>query len=86
MRAAQVISHGGPAAIVVGEVADPVPSGDEVLIEVEAAGVNYPDLLLTQGRYQYRPDPPFVLGGELAGTVVSAPAASGFRPATGWRR
>src|SRR4029079_15290456 len=47
-------------------------------VEVEAAGIAFPDLLMTRGQYQYKPDPPFVLGSEAAGTVSSAPEGSGF--------
>ena len=53
------------------EVPDPVAGRGEVLIDVAAAGVNFPDVLLTYGKYQFRPEPPFIPGGEVAG-VVSA--------------
>ena len=55
------------------------PDG-EVLVRVRAASLNYPDLLMTQGKYQFKPDPPFVSGLEMAGEVVEAPADSGFMP------
>jgi NADPH2:quinone reductase len=48
-----------------------------VLVEVHAFGLSFPDLLLSKGQYQMRPDPPFTLGVDLAGTVVSGP---GFDP------
>ena len=51
----------------------------EVLVEVRAASLNYPDLLMTRGDYQFKPDPPFVSGLEMAGIVVEADEASGFR-------
>lgn len=57
---------------------DPVPRSDEVLVHVRAASLNYPDLLMTRGAYQFRPDPPFISGMELAGEVVQASAGSGF--------
>ncbi|WP_323800470.1 NADPH:quinone oxidoreductase family protein [Parasphingorhabdus sp.] len=47
----------------------PLQSG-EVRIQVHAAGLNFPDLLMTQGKYQFRPDPPFVPGLEAAGEVI----------------
>ena len=53
------------------------PQG-EVLIRVRAASLNYPDLLMTQGKYQFKPEPPFVAGLEMAGEVVEARADSGF--------
>jgi NADPH2:quinone reductase len=51
-----------------------------VLVRVRAASLNYPDLLMTQGSYQFKPEPPFVSGLEMAGEVVEAPADSGFVP------
>ena len=51
-----------------------------MLIEVAAAGVCYPDVLLTRGQYQVTPDLPFVPGSEVAGRVRSAPVGSGFAP------
>ncbi len=48
----------------------PVPGKGQVLIRVRAASVNFPDLLMTRGEYQMKPDPPFTLGGDLAGEVV----------------
>ncbi|MEK6441770.1 NADPH:quinone oxidoreductase family protein [Pseudonocardia sp. T1-2H] len=78
MRAVQVVRLEGPGAVEVGEVADPVRGDGQVLVEVKAAGVNFPDLLLTKGLYQYKPEPPFVLGGEGAGVVREAPDGSEF--------
>ncbi|MFP5070662.1 NADPH:quinone oxidoreductase family protein [Pseudonocardia nantongensis] len=80
MRAAQVERLDGPEAVEVGEVPDPVRGEGEVLVQVRAAGINFPDLLLTQDRYQYKPEVPFVLGGEFAGLVREAPADSEFSP------
>jgi NADPH:quinone reductase len=51
----------------------------EVRVAIKAAGVNFPDLLMTYGKYQFRPDPPFVPGMEFAGEVIEvAPDVSGF--------
>jgi NADPH2:quinone reductase len=58
-------------------------AGDGVLIDVHAAGVSFPDLLLSRGQYQMRPDVPFTLGSEAAGVVRDAASGSGF--ATGDR-
>ncbi|MFJ9313159.1 NADPH:quinone oxidoreductase family protein [Pimelobacter simplex] len=77
MRAVQVVTTTGPADIVVQEVPDPTPGPEEVLVEVHAVGVSFPDLLLSRGEYQLRPDPPFTLGVDYAGVVVSGP---GFEP------
>lgn len=67
--------------LVYGDMDDPVPSGQQVLIRVEASGVNYPDGLLVQGLYQMRPEHPFVPGMEAAGVVESVgPGVSTLRP------
>jgi NADPH2:quinone reductase len=77
MRAARVTRLDGPDAIEVAEVDE--PSGDGVVVEVHAAGAAFPDALLTRGLYQYRPEPPFVLGAEIAGVVRSAPESAHVR-------
>jgi NADPH2:quinone reductase len=51
-----------------------------MLVDVAAAGVNFPDVLQTKGLYQYRPELPYTLGSEIAGTVREAPAGSPFAP------
>jgi len=78
MRAIQVTRLDGPDAVELAEVDE--PTGDGVLVDVYAAGAAFPDALLTRGLYQYRPDPPFVLGAEIAGVVRSAPDDSHVRP------
>jgi NADPH2:quinone reductase len=81
MRAVQVLQPTGPADIRVVDVPEPEPGPGEVLVEVHAVGVSFPDLLLSQGRYQLRPDPPFTLGVDVAGGVVSAPdGTDGLEP------
>ena len=80
MRAVEVRSPDGPDALAVTEVAEPARGDEEVLVEVHAVGINFPDVLLTRGAYQYKPEMPFVLGGELAGVVLEAPAGSSFSP------
>ena len=60
----------GPAETLVLEAVDsPSPKGNEVLIEVQAAGVNFPDTLIIEGKYQFKPPFPFSPGGEVAGVV-----------------
>ncbi len=66
----------GPDALAIAEVPEPEPAPGTVLIDVHAAGVGFPDLLLTRGEYQIRPDPPFVPGIEVAGVVRAAPAGA----------
>ena len=64
------------------DVEDPADGGGEnvVVVDVGAAGVNFPDLLLLRGEYQLRLEPPFVPGMEVAGVVRSAPYESTFKP------
>ncbi|MEM7583213.1 MAG: NADPH:quinone oxidoreductase family protein [Acidobacteriota bacterium] len=50
-------------------VDDPVPGKGEVVIDIAAAGINFPDLLVVAGKYQFQPPLPFVPGGECSGTV-----------------
>ncbi|GHF83505.1 NADPH2:quinone reductase [Amycolatopsis bartoniae] len=77
MYAIRIASPDGPGAAVLTEVPAPDPGAD-VVIDVHAAGVTYPDLLLSRGQYQMKPNYPFVPGSEVAGVVHSAPAESGF--------
>ncbi|WP_121257477.1 NADPH:quinone oxidoreductase family protein [Nocardioides ferulae] len=77
MRAVQVLTPTGPADVAVREVPDPTPGPDDVLVEVHRVGVSFPDLLLSRGEYQLKPEPPFTLGVDFAGVVVSGP---GFEP------
>ncbi|MDV3126724.1 NADPH:quinone oxidoreductase family protein [Mycobacterium sp. 21AC1] len=72
MRAAQIARLEGPDAVQVVEVDEPAGE-DAVIIDVHAAGVAFPDALLTRGLYQYKPDLPFTPGAEIAGVVRSAP-------------
>lgn len=60
---------GGPAALEREELTEIVPGTGEVVIDVEAAGCNFFDILITQGKYQARPELPFSPGAEVAGTV-----------------
>jgi len=78
MRAVQVSELTGPAALSVVEVDEPAADGQNLLVDVKAAGVSFPELLQTRGQYQLKIDPPFILGAELAGVVRDAPAGSGF--------
>lgn len=69
MRAALVESFGPPENLVAGEAPDPVVGAGEVLVEVAAAGVNFPDVMVVAGTYQILPERPFSPGKEVAGTV-----------------
>ena len=59
----------GPAALQWRERPTPQPAADEVLIAIHAASLNFPDLLIVQGKYQMRPELPFAPGAEFAGVV-----------------
>jgi len=71
MKAARMHKTGGPDVLVYEDVPEPRPAPGEVLIKVEAVSVNYADAIRRRGeRYPYPSPPPFILGGEVAGTVV----------------
>src|SRR3954453_5204144 len=78
MRSIQVSSLDGPSAVSVADVPEPEPGSDQVLVEVRAVGISWPDLLQTKGEYQLKPDLPFQLGVDFAGVVRSAPEGSGL--------
>lgn len=77
MKALVAQELSGPAGLAYTDVDDVVGDG-MVVVDVGAAGVSFPDLLLIKGEYQLKLDPPFVPGTEVAGVVRSAPADSGF--------
>ena len=79
MRAVVLNEAIGPRGLQVTELPEPAAT-DRVVVDVQAAGVSYPDLLQTQGRYQTVRALPFVPGVEAAGTVRSAPPDSGLEP------
>lgn len=80
MRAVRNTTHGGPRLLEVQEIPVPVRAPGEVMIEVHAAGVAYPDVLQSRGEYQLRVPLPFTIGSEFAGVVVDADVDSGFSP------
>lgn len=69
MKAVVCNQYGPPENLDIEEWPSPQAGAGQVVISVRAAGINYPDALLVQGKHQYRPDPPFCFGGELAGVV-----------------
>ena len=77
MKALVAQSLSGPEGLAYTDVDEPTSDGT-VVVDVGAAGVSFPDLLLVKGEYQLKLDPPFVPGTEVAGVVRSAPADSGF--------
>ena len=68
------------ACCAVREVPRPTPGEGQALVRVRAASVNFPDLLMTRGEYQFKPPPPFVPGLDLAGEVVEAGPGAGLAP------
>jgi NADPH2:quinone reductase len=71
MRAARCLAYGPPSSVIVEEVDDPVPSDGQVVVDVAAAAVNFPDVLLVADQYQWHVPVPFTPGSEFAGTVRS---------------
>lgn len=72
---------GGPETLALEEMPDPKPGPGELLIGVKACGVNYPDLLIIEDRYQFKPPRPFAPGGEVAGVVETVgPGVTTFKP------
>jgi NADPH2:quinone reductase len=69
MKALLCKQFGPPESLVVEEVADPTPAKGQVVIRVHAAGVNFPDALIIQNMYQFKPPLPFSPGGECAGII-----------------
>jgi NADPH:quinone reductase len=79
MRAYQVVEFGPPSALRISEIKAPVPGERQILVDVAAAGINFPDTLVVSGQYQILPERPFVPGKEIAGMVRAVGAGvSGF--------
>jgi NADPH2:quinone reductase len=79
MRAVLCKAYGQPKDLVIEDVAPPVLGEGEVLVTVKAAGVNFPDVLMIQNRYQHRQTLPFTPGYEIAGVVKAVgPRVSGI--------
>jgi NADPH2:quinone reductase len=62
---------GEPEALELQERPTPTPGPKEILIAIEASACNYADLLVCRGRYQVKPEPPFVPGSEVSGEIVA---------------
>ncbi|MBC8241909.1 MAG: NADPH:quinone oxidoreductase family protein [Alphaproteobacteria bacterium] len=81
MKAMLCKKYGPPESLVLEEHELPPPGEGEVRIRVRCAGVNFPDILITEGKYQFKPDFPFSPGSECAGDVLSiGPGVSDFKP------
>jgi NADPH2:quinone reductase len=82
---------GGPETLTLAEVASPTPAKGQILLDVRAAGINFPDTLIIRDLYQFKPGRPFAPGGEVAGVVAAVgPDVTGFAAGdriiarTGW--
>ena len=91
MRAILSKAVGGPETLSLEEMEDPTPGRGQVVIEVKAVGINFPDVLIIEDRYQFKPQRPFAPGGEIAGVVDAVgEGVTGFRRGdrvlamTGW--
>jgi NADPH:quinone reductase-like Zn-dependent oxidoreductase len=78
-----LLSHdpGGPETLRLTELNDPMPGPGEMLVRVRAAAVNYPDVLIIEDKYQFKPPRPFAPGGEIAGEVEAVgEGVEGWKP------
>src|SRR5664279_2566128 len=81
MRAVLCSAFTGPEHLRIGDIMEPIPASDEILIDVHAASVSFMDHLLVSGLYQMRPSTPFVPGTEAAGIVIAVGRhVTRFRP------
>jgi len=71
MKAVLSKEVGGPETLVLEELPDPVAGPGQVLIDVKACGVNYPDVLIIEDKYQFKPPRPFAPGGEVSGVIAA---------------
>jgi NADPH:quinone reductase-like Zn-dependent oxidoreductase len=81
VRALLSTAPAGPEALELTELPDPEPGPGQLLVRVRACAINYPDVLIIEDKYQFRPPRPFAPGGEVAGTVESVgEGVSGWSP------
>src|SRR5438477_417355 len=69
MKAALCTHYGPPEELELRDVPNPTPDKGQVVVSVKSCGVNFPDVLLIQDKYQFKPSLPFAPGGEIAGVV-----------------
>jgi NADPH2:quinone reductase len=81
MKAVLCKQLGPPEKLVVEQVPSPSAGRGQVVVSVKAAGVNFPDTLIIQGKYQFKPEPPFSPGGEVAGVIKElGDGVAGLKP------
>lgn len=91
MKAVLCKAFGRASGLVLEDIANPIVKSNEILLDVHAAGVNFPDTLIIEGKYQFKPPFPFSPGGEAAGVVAAVgEKVHSFKPGdrvmalTGW--
>ncbi|MGV9826445.1 MULTISPECIES: NADPH:quinone oxidoreductase family protein [unclassified Gordonia (in: high G+C Gram-positive bacteria)] len=80
MKAQVLTAETGPQALQLSDVPDPVPADGQVVVDIKSCGICFPDLLMSQGKYQLRIPTPFTPGTEVAGVVRDAPEFSSVQP------
>jgi NADPH2:quinone reductase len=70
MRALLSKASGGPDTLELSDLPDPAPGPGQVVVAVKACAINYPDVLIIEDKYQFRPERPFAPGGEIAGVIA----------------
>jgi NADPH:quinone reductase-like Zn-dependent oxidoreductase len=81
MKALLSRAPGGPETLELADAPDPVAAAGQVVVAVRACAINYPDVLIIEDKYQFRPQRPFAPGGEVAGIVDSVgEGVTGWRP------
>jgi len=82
MKAVVCEAFGGPEVLALREMPDPPPpEAGEVQVRIRARGIQYVDVLMLAGKYQFRPEPPFIPGNEAAGEIVAVgPGVTRFTP------
>ncbi len=71
MKAVVCSAFGPPENLTIEELPDPVPGPGEVVVDIRAAAITWPDTLIIENRYQFRGEPPFTVGGEVGGTIAA---------------
>ncbi len=71
MKAVVCSEFGPPENLTIEELPDPVPGPGQVVVDIRAAAITFPDTLIIENRYQFRGEPPFVVGGEVGGTIAA---------------
>ncbi len=77
MKALLSRTPGGPETLELAEAPDPVAGPGQVVIDIRACAINYPDVLVIEDKYQFKPSRPFAPGGEIAGTISAVGDAAG---------